>query len=412
MSSLSWMTTNVITPVAKRILLAREQWESGVAYDPTSTSTRREPYGVFADMRRKDPVHRMRLMKSWALTRYEDVDQVLRDHKRFTSEGRNYGYTSYLTLLDFDPPKHTRLRGLISKAFTPRAIEKLEPRIREIVDELLDDVSDKGQFDLIEAVAFPLPVIVIAEMLGVPAKDRARFRDWSNDIAKTVEPLLDPTSVNRIRKATGELFEYFEGQIEERRRNPQDDLLSALMAAKEEGERLNHEELLSTLMLLLVAGNETTRNLIGNGMLALLHHPDQLARLRSDPDLMNPAIGELLRYDPPVQLDGRIARQDLEIGGKRIRAGERVISLLGAANRDPKVFPEPDRLDLGRSEKSHISFGRGIHYCLGAALAVLEGKITFEALLERYPSIRLASEPVRLNQMVLRGLVELRVDVT
>ncbi len=411
MTAITRLAKNTIQPIAKQALLAWERLESGVAYDPTSPKTRHEPYELLAKMRTKDPVHRMRLLRAWALTRYEDVDRLLRDHKHFTSEGRNYGYTSYLTLLDYDPPKHTRMRALVSKAFTPRAIERLEPRIRLIVNELLDNVGNRTQFDLIDAVAFPFPVIVIAEMLGVPPEDRDQFRDWSNAIALTVEPLLDDARVQQVRTATAELFAYFETQIEKRQQNPQDDLLSALIAAEEEGDRLDREELLSTLMLILVAGNETTRNLIGNGMLALLKNPDQLDRLRADPQLLDTAINELLRYDPPVQFDGRIAREDVTFGDKQIRAGDRVISLLGAANRDPAVFSEPDRLDIAREEKAHIAFGRGIHYCLGASLAVLEGRIAFEALLERFPSLRLASEPVRQNQMVLRGLRELWIAV-
>ncbi|MCE2476247.1 MAG: cytochrome P450, partial [Alphaproteobacteria bacterium] len=214
MPALSRLATRLVSPVAKQMLLAWERLESGVAYDPTSPSTRHDPYGLYDQLRRKDPVHRMRLLKAWALTRYEDVDRLLRDHKRFTSEGRNYGYSSYLTMLDFDPPKHTRLRGLVSKAFTPRAIEKLEPRIHAVVHELLDDVAQRDRFDLIDAVAFPLPVIVIAEMLGVPPEDRDRFRGWSDDIAMSVEPLLEEANIQKVRKATGELFEYFEGQIE------------------------------------------------------------------------------------------------------------------------------------------------------------------------------------------------------
>ncbi len=411
MLSASRIARRLVTPAAKRALLAWERLESGVTYDPTSPSTRANPYGVYHALRSKDPVHRMRLMKAWVLTRYEDVDRLLRDHQRFTSEGRNYGYTPYLTLLDYDPPTHTRLRGLVSRAFTPRAIEALGPRVHAIVHELLDAVGDQQQFDLIEAIAFPLPVIVIAEMLGVPPRDRGRFRAWSDDIALTVEPLLGEADIQKVRKATGELFEYFEQQIEARRSAPQDDLLGALMTAEDAGDRLSREELLSTLMLLLVAGNETTRNLIGNGMLALLRHPDQLERLRAQPDLLDGAIDELLRYDPPVQLDARMARMDLAIGGKQIRTGDRVISLLGAANRDPDVFADPDRLDLERTEKSHISFGRGIHYCLGASLALLEGKAALGALLQRFPTIRLAAEPVRRNQLVLRGLSELRVSV-
>ncbi len=411
MHALSRLTQRIVTPAARRALLAWERLESGVAYDPTCPSTRHDPYRVYATMRRKDPVHRVRLMKAWALTRYEDVDRFLRDHRRFTSEGRNYGYTPYLTLLDFDPPTHTRLRGLVSRAFTPRAVERLEPRIHAVVNDLLEGVSGRRQFDLIDAVAFPLPVIVIAELLGIPPEDRDRFRIWSDEIALTVEPLLDPSAIRKVRKATGEMFDYFERQIDRRRADPQDDLLSALMAAEDAGDRLTREELLSTLMLLLVAGNETTRNLIGNALLALLHHPDQLRRLRQQPDLLPAAVDELLRYDPPVQLDARLARVDLTLGGKRIRTGDRVISLLGAANRDPDAFVDPDRLILGRTEKSHLSFGRGIHYCLGASLAVREGRAVLGALLKRFPEIRLAAEPVRREQMVLRGLSELQIEV-
>ncbi|MCY4072004.1 MAG: cytochrome P450 [Chloroflexi bacterium] len=411
MAGLSKTMLTAVKWVAKRILLAWERLESGVSLDLTSSAFIENPYRTYEQLRRKDPVHRMRLIEAWALTRYEDVQDVLVDHRRFTNAERNYDYMQYRTFLDLDPPDHTRLRGLVSKAFTPRAVRELGPRIQELVDELLDAVAGKDRIDLISDFAFPLPVIVIAEMLGVPAEDRARFRVWSDDIAISVVPLLDSEQIARVQQATEELFAYFEGIIEQRRQAPQNDMISALLAAEEEGDRLTHEELLSTLMLLLVAGNETTRNLIGNGMLALLKSPVQLQRLRDHPDLLDSAIDELLRFDSPVQINSRNAIGDVEIGGKRIAAGQRILAMVGAANRDPEVFANPGELDIGRDETSHLSFGRGIHYCLGSPLAILEGRIAFTSLLARFSSIRLASEPVFKDQIVLRGVEELWVEV-
>ena len=408
---MSKIVRNVVKPVVKRILLAWERMESGVSYDLTSSAFIEDPYRTYEQLRRKDPVHRMRLIEAWALTRYEDVQDVLIDHKRFTNAKRNYDYMQYRTFLDLDPPDHTRLRGLVSKAFTPRAVRELGPRIQGLVYELLDAVAGKDRIDLISDFAFPLPVIVIAEMLGVPAQDRARFREWSDDIALSVNPLLNSEQIERVQQATEELFDYFEGIIEQRRQAPQNDMISALLAAEEEGDRLTHEELLSTLMLLLVAGNETTRNLIGNGMLALLKSPAQLQRLRDHPELLDSAINELLRYDSPVQIDSRNAIGDVEIGGKRIAAGQRILAIVGAANRDPQIFANPDELDIGRDEVSHLSFGRGIHYCLGSPLAILEGRVAFTSLLERFSSIRLASDPMFKEQIVLRGVEELWVEV-
>jgi len=237
-----------------------------------------------------------------------------------------------------------------------------------------------------------------------------RFEVWSNDIALIVEPILTPAQIEGVRRATEELFAYFEIIVEARRREPRDDLVSALLAAEEEGDKLTREELLSTMLLILVAGNETTRNLIGNGMLALLRHPDQLQRLRDEPGLLEPAVDELLRYDSPVQLDGRVVREDLEMGGKHLRAGQKVIALLGAANRDPAAFANPDDLDIARSGKSHLSFGRGIHFCLGASLAVLEARVAFRGLLDRFPSIRLSAEPRYRDGIVLRGVESLWIE--
>ena len=336
---------------------------------------------------------------------------MLRDHERFGAEDRRFHDTGLTTLLDLDPPDHTRLRALVSRAFAPRSVAGLHGHVHEIAGRLLDGAAERGRFDLIAALGYPLPVTVIAEMLGVPAEDMDRFEGWSNDIALIVEPILAPAQVERVRRATGELFAYFETIVEVRRRAPRDDLVSALLAAEEEGDRLTREELLSTMLLILVAGNETTRNLIGNGVLALLRHPDQLRRLRDEPDLLEPAVDELLRYDSPVQLDGRVVREDLEMGGRRLRAGQKAIALIGAANRDPARFEDPDALDIGRKERSHLSFGRGIHYCLGASLAVLEARVALGGLLDRFASIHLAAEPRYRDGIVLRGVESLWIEV-
>ena len=410
-NTVSESVIRVVRPVAKKLLLAWERLESGVSYDLTSPKVRADPYDLYERIRVKDPVHRMRLINAWAMTGYEDAQEVLSDHKRFSSGDNKLQYAPYRTMLDLDPPDHTRLRSLVSKAFTPRSVLELGPRVQEIVDELLDSVAGKERFDLIRDFAFPLPVIVIAEMLGIPAEDRDRFDVWSNDLALAVEPLLSVEEVERVERASDEIVAYFEGIIERRRERPEDDLLSALLAAEEEGERLSHDELLGTLMLLLVAGNETTRSLIGNGMLALLKHPDQLQRLREDPQLLETAIDEMLRYDSPVQLIVRVALEEMEFRGRRFDAGQRIMVLVGAANRDPTVFVNPGALDIGRKEKSHISFGRGIHYCLGSPLALLEARVAFANLLERFSSIELVSEPAFKDQIVLRGVESLWIEV-
>ncbi len=413
-SSISRSLLDLLKPIAKRGLLTWERLESGVVFDLTSEQMLANPYPTYHSLRERDPVHRMRLVDGWVLTRYDDVQAMLLDHQRFSNWGPGAGdrvYTRDRSMLDLDPPDHTRLRSLVSKAFTPRSVAALEPRIAEIVEELLDRVEGEEQFDLIDSFAFPLPVIVIAEMLGVPAQDLDNFKEWSNDIVLSLEPILSREQRERFRGSEQELYEYFECIIAQRRQDPKDDLVSALLAAEEDGDRLSHGELLATLLLLLVAGNETTRNLIGNGLLALLRNPEELERLKEQPELLDSAIDELLRYDSPVQLDGRTLVVDVEMGGKQMRAGQQVVGVVGAANRDPEAFSNPDRLDIGRDEKSHISFGRGIHYCLGASLAMLEGRIALAGLLERFSSIRLAAEPQQRKQVVLRGVENLLIDV-
>ena len=394
-----------------RLLVAWERRESGVAYDLLSPQLRQDPYPIYRELRSKDPVHRMRLVKAWALTRYEDVETVLRDHKGFGNGDRILVKTIPLSLLDMDPPEHTRVRALVAKAFTPKAVRQLRGRVEEITDTLLDEVAGKRRFDVIGSLGYPLPITVIAEMLGVRSEDMGVFEMWSNTLALAVDPMLGGKQVQAIKRAAEDVYAYFEGIIAERRREPRDDLVTALTTAEEAGERLTHQEMLSVMLLILVAGNETTRNLIGNGVLALLRNPEQLRRLREDRALLDTAVDELLRYDSPVQLDGRAAREDVEIGGKRIRAGDVVISILGAANRDPEAFDDPESLDVGRRGNSHLSFGRGVHYCLGGPLAIMEARAALAGLLDRYSSMRLAMEPEYREGVALRGVERLWIEV-
>ena len=400
-----------VRTAAVKALLLWERMESGVSYNPTSPEIRDDPYEAYRKLRERDPVHRLRLLNAWLLTGYKEIDEALRDHEHFTNSQRGFAFTELRTLLHTDPPTHTRLRSLILKAFTPRAVEKLEPSIRDTAERLLDDIAGKAQIDIIADIAYPLPVIVIADMLGVPPEDRDRFKVWSDDLALSVEPVLARTHTDRIRKSWDEIFAYFEGIIALRQADPKDDLISLLIAAEDQGNKLTREELLLTLLLLLVAGNETTRNMIGNGTLALLRNPEQMELLRNDRSLLESAVSEFLRYDSPVQLNGRYVFKDAVVGGKRVRAGQQLLCALGAANRDPAVYADPDRLDIARNEAKHLSFGRGIHHCLGSSLAMLEGRIVFAALLDRYASMRLAREPEYRDRIVLRGVKELVVDV-
>ena len=412
MNLLSTVLDTIVRPLAMNSLLAWERIESGVAYNPLSSALRQDPYSLYEELRQKDPVHRMRLQNGWVLTDYADIDMVLRDNRRFGNAGREFGYIPQVSMLDLDPPEHTKIRALVSHGFTPRSVASLEPRIRETVARLLGNVEGRDRFDLIAELAFPLPVIVIAEMLGVPPEDREQFNEWSNVVSLIVDPLLNERQVRQVRQAVDEVFTYLEAVAEERRRNPREDLVSALVTAEVDGERLERDDLLVNLLLVLVAGNETTRNLIGNGTFALLRNRDELQRLLDDPALLNGAIDELLRFDSPVQLDLRIAREPVELRGKRIAAGQRILCLLGAANRDPQAFTNPDRLDLRRSASSHLAFGRGIHYCLGAPLARLEARAAFDALLPRLGSLRLAEAPQYRDQVTLRGLESLWLERT
>jgi pimeloyl-[acyl-carrier protein] synthase len=396
---------------------------SDLTFNPMAPDFVADPYPMYHRLRTEDPVH-LSPLGFWVLTRYEDVVSVLRD-PRLVKEpiaafvAARFGMTAPptgmgLSMLDRDPPDHTRLRGLVSKAFTPRVIERLRPHIQQIVDGLLDKVEREPGMDLIEQFAYPLPVIVICEMLGVPVADHERFKGWGLDIARGLDAIMLPPDspvAERSMVARRALAEYFRGLIAERRAQPRDDMLSGLIAAEEAGDKLSEDELLATCILLLVAGHETTVNLIGNGSLALLRHPEQRKRLQADPGLITTAVEELLRFDGPVQRTARIPSEDVTIGGKTIGKGEMVMPFIGAADRDPRQFPEPDRLDLGRADNRHIAFGWGIHFCIGAPLARVEGQIAINTLLKRRPKLVLATATPEYRQsLTLRGLSHLPVS--
>jgi cytochrome P450 len=369
-------------------------------------------------MRERDPVHRNDSIRAWFLTRHADVNDLLRD-ERFSSDGtQGERYVAPpagrgrpgRSMLVVDPPDHTRLRNLVSKAFTPRMVERLRPRIESIAADLVEGLASGGpEADLIGRFAYPLPVIVIAEMLGVPARDRAQFQEWSAVVVRGLDPFLDAETQNAVFDARDALLAYLRGIIGERRAEPADDLITAMIAARDTGDFLSEGELVAMCNLLLVAGHETTVNLIGGGTLSLLRNPEQLERLRREPALARTAVEELLRYTPPVQWTGRVATVELELGGRRIAPHQSVIGILAAANRDPEVFDDPDRLDVGRDPNPHVSFGRGIHFCLGAPLAKLEAQVALPMLLERFPDLRLAGEPEPRPTWNLRGLARLPV---
>jgi cytochrome P450 len=323
-------------------------------------------------------------------------------------------------MLGVDPPEHTRLRGLVSQAFTPRMIRRLEPRLHEIAHELLDAAVREREVDLVAALTYPLPVIVIAEMIGIPTADRGRFKGWSDALVKNLGMgILTPPSLERLeeqRAIIRDMRAYFLTLVEERRREPREDLLSGLVAAETEGSRLTFDEMIQTLILLLVAGNETTTNLIGNAVLELLAHPQALEELRADPALMPDAIEEVLRFSSPVQMDPRRATRATEIDGVPVRENQFVIGWIGSANRDEAIFERPETFDIRRKNSRHLAFGFGPHYCLGASLASLEAQVAVGALLERTRAFRRVDDsPLPLHpSIVFRGVrsLPLRIDVS
>lgn len=401
--------------------LAEERLRSGVAWWPLAPGFVADPYPTYRRLRERDPVHYSILTRQFVVSRYADLDRILRDHRNFSNDLQkarsshgSLGTRKKLkpSMLVLDPPDHTRLRGLVNRAFTPRSVAKMEDYVRTTAHSLLDKVEGEVEFDLMEAFAIPLPTIVIARMIGVPEQDLDRFKVWSDHLARALEPLLSPEQAEAVYRSDQELADYHRTIIEQRRREPLDDLVSRLVEAEEEGDKLTPDETIVMLRLLLAAGNETTTNLIGNGVRALLRNPDQLALLRERPELVFSAVEELLRYDSPVQLDMRIARRDLEIGDRAVPAGTLLSLAIGAANRDPERFQRPDELEITRSDQGNISFGRGIHHCLGAPLARLEGRVALEVLLERFDEIGFgARAPKYRPSVVLRGLEHFDVRV-
>ncbi len=391
----------------------------------------RDPHAALAQLRADAPIYHVKHRElgsfPWMLTRYDDAIRLLnderftKDYARIPGQGEPTGERDYMMeaaaainrhMLTLDPPDHTRLRALIHKAFTPRMIRELEGRIQEISDELIDGMLQKDQVDFIADFAFPLPVTVIAELLGIPREDRAKFREWSQAIIMGGSTGAD---MEKVGGAALEFIMYFHEKFDERRAAPKDDLITALVQAEEAGDKLDPQELISMVFLLLVAGHETTVNLLGNGTLALLQHPDQKQLLRDNPDLVRSAVEELLRYDGPVGVSTmRWALEDVEYYGQVIPAGQMVVASLLAANRDPAAFESPNRLDITRTPNKHIAFGNGIHYCVGAPLARLEGAVAFNTLLRRLPNLALAVDVGQLAwnpTILLHGMKSMPVTV-
>ena len=424
-SQLALDTTWLMLDMGTR--LAVERVTRGIAFNPTSAALREDPHTVYRELRERDPVHRSYPASGWVFSRYADCHALLSD-KNFSADERNwvrYGrmrrrgslagipdpYESGLvSMIRQDAPDHTRLRNLVSKAFTPRQVERMRGRIVEVAEELLAPLRGASSIELMEQLAVPLPVVVIAEMLGVPSADRERFRHWSDEVVRT----LGDSSFEDVRRsfrARDELCEYFKGIIEQRRAAPQEDLITALAAAEEEGDRLSEKELFGILVLLLVAGNETTTKLIGNSVTALLDHPEQLALLREEPKRVLGAVDELLRFAGPVQLTSRLATEDREFAGAQIRRGQQLLVLLASANRDPDQFERPDELDVTRENVRHLALGHGAHFCVGAQLARLETGLALEALIQHFPDLR-RDGPVQWgDNTILRGPTRLPLAV-
>jgi pimeloyl-[acyl-carrier protein] synthase len=382
------------------------------------------PYPLYHRLRNEDPVHWDPFLHAWVVTRYADVIHVLHHFsanrtptpEQLSAMGlaamNPIAQVMVRQMLFLDPPNHTRLRALASAAFTVRRVERMRSHIQEIMDHLLDAVASTGRMDLIADFASPAPAIVTAELLGVPVADHQQLKEWSADFAEMLGNFQhNPDRFPRILSSVENMCSYFRSAMQEQRVNPRDGLVSAMMAADVDGAKLTEDEIIANLIVTMVGGQETTTNLIGNGMLTLLRNPAVLERLRADSSLMPSAVEELLRYESPSQHTARLAPEDVEMGGKHIRKRQAVIAVMGAANRDPERFPEPDRLDIDRKDNRHVAFGWAAHFCFGAALARMEGQIAFETILRRLPSLTLdTSIPLEWrHNLGLRGLTRLPI---
>lgn len=382
------------------------------------------PYPLYHRLRAEDPVHWDPFLHAWVVTRYPDVIRVLNEFsanrtptpEQLTAMGLSalnpIAQVMVKQMLFLDAPAHTRLRGLASQAFTPHRVELLRNHIQEITDHLIEAVLPAGRLDVIRDLGEPLPAIVTAEMLGVPVEDHLQLKAWSQDFAEMLGNFQhNPDRAPRILKTVEDMTQYFRSAMGELRARPRSGLVSALMNAEIQGDRLSEEEVIANSIVTMVGGLETTTNLIGNGVLSLLRNPDQLHKLRDTPSLIPSAIEELLRYESPSQHTARLAPEDLQLGGKQIRKRQAVIAVMGAANRDPERFPDPDRLDITRRDNRHVAFGWGPHFCFGAALARIEGQVAFATMLRRLPDLALEPRPlVWRTNLGLRGLTALPVS--
>ncbi|MBX3072883.1 cytochrome P450 [Candidatus Obscuribacterales bacterium] len=393
--------------------------------NPLTPEFLQDPYPTYRQLREEAPIFWSDKSKYWLITRYEDVHSILKDMSyekqlqrwkqvnpmvKMIPEVSKLMGTRAKWMLNMNPPDHTRLRGLVNRAFTPKMVNEMRPHIQEIADYIIDRLQDKEEFDLVADFAFPLPVVVIAEMLGVPREDREQFKLWSHALTDTLEPEPNIEKMKQANKATEELYEYLRPLVSERRKNPKNDLITALAAAEEEGKKLTEDELLANCVLILVAGHETTVNLIGNAVRTLLQHQDQLDLLKANPDLIGSAIGEVLRFESPVQTTRRLAGETLELNGTKINEGDMLVLLLGAANRDPAQYENPDTFDIQRDTKKHMAYGHGIHHCLGSSLADAEAQIAVGTLFKRLPNLRLLDQKIEIRTpFALRGAKKLMV---
>ncbi|RDG39816.1 cytochrome P450 [Streptomyces corynorhini] len=395
-----------------------------ILYNPRDPKMRSDPYPFYARLREREPVHRTPF-GFWAVSGFEESSLLLRD-PRLTSEfhrdakwaEHRGGWDSPVVtdtrmwMLMLDGGAHRRIRGLVNPVFNARSIMDMRPRISAILDRVLDEMGDGEGIDLIDALALPLPVTVICGLVGLPVEDREQCRKWTEAIGHVVDPSLNDETQQTMNASLVEFRAYIGEHLAKRRTDPQDDILSRLMLAEVDGEQLSDDEVIANVLLLFNAGHETTVNLVGNGMLALLRNPDQMRLLREDPDLIEEGVDEFVRYDAPVQLVARIATADIEVGGKTIPAGSKLMILLGAANRDPRRYAHPEELDMTRTDIKPLAFGGGPHYCIGALLGKIEGRLVFREMLRRYRDISLSTENLVWRPHVnFRGLSELRVDL-
>ena len=389
-------------------------------YDPGVLAN---PYPLYHRLRAEDPVHWDPFLHAWVVTRYDDVVRVLLEfsaHRTPTPEQLTAIGLAELSpiaqvmvkqMLFMDPPAHTRLRGLCSQAFTPRRVELLRSHIQDIADRLIDDVLPAGAMDIMADFAAPLPAIVTAEMFGVPTSDHEQLKTWSADFAEMLGNFQhNPNRTKRVLHSLQQMSSYFCDAIREQRASPREGLVHYLLTAEVNGDRLTEEEIVANLIVTMVGGQETTTNLIGNGMLTILRNPEALHQLQAEPSLISLAVEELLRYESPSQHTARLAPEDVEMGGKRIKERQAVIAVMGAANRDPERFSDPDRLDITRKDNRHVAFGWGAHFCFGAFLARIEGQVAFQTILHRIPELALDPKPlVWRHNLGLRGLAALPV---